>query len=83
MTEAFAVVFVLALLAVTVLLLRRHGLPRMAARGSREIEMIERLRLGPNHTLHLLRVGGQRLLVATHNSGCTLIGNAAVEEHKQ
>jgi flagellar biogenesis protein FliO len=83
MTEAFAVVFVLALLAVTVLLLRRHGLPRLAMKGSREIETIESLRLGPNHTLYLLRVGGQRLLVATHNSGCTLLGNAAGEEHKQ
>ena len=40
MTEALAVVFVLGLLAVTVVLLQRHGMPRLAPHGSREIAVI-------------------------------------------
>lgn len=78
MTEPLAVLFVFLLLAAAVLLLRKRGFPRLAAGPIRQIEAVERLRLGPNHTLHLIRVGERRLLVATHGTGCTLLGDASV-----
>ena len=78
MAEPLAVIFVFLLLAAVVLLLRKRGFPRLAAGSDRQIEAVERLRLGPNHTLHLIRVGERRLLVATHGTGCTLLGDASV-----
>jgi hypothetical protein len=64
-----AVTGVLALLALTLWWLRRHGfasgiLPRRA--GRRTIESLE-------HTLHLIRLGDQALLVACSPAGCALV----------
>lgn len=83
MTEPLAVIFVLLLLAAAVLFFQKRGIPRLAPAGARQVESLERLRLGPNHTLHLVRVGERRLLVATHSGGCTLLGEAAVLTERQ
>ena len=77
MTEPLAVIFVLLLLAAAVLFLQKRGIPRLTTSGTRQIEALDRLRLGPNHTLHLIRMGERRLLVATHGGGCTLLGEAS------
>jgi flagellar biosynthetic protein FliO len=71
-----AVAAVLALAAATSWWLRRRGfagslLQRKAA-GHR-MESVGRLPLGPQQTLHLVRLGERALLVASSPSGCVLL----------
>ena len=76
-----AVGAVLALLGATLWWLRRRGIAgalpgrRTAGRkiAMKRLEHLERLALGPQHTLHLVRLGGRELLLASTPSGCTLI----------
>jgi len=67
---------VLALLAATLWWLRRKGLagilPARKTAG-RRLECLERLALGPQHTLHLVRLGETALLLASTPAGCTLV----------
>jgi flagellar biosynthetic protein FliO len=73
-----AVAGVLGLLALTLWGLRRRGLAALLLprRGGRQvIENLERLPLGPQHTLHLIRLGEEVLLVACSPGGCTVIAN--------
>ena len=82
---------VLALLALTLWWLRRRGLamgvlPRRA--GRRMIESLERLPLGPHHTLHLIRLGNETLLVACSPAGCAVVAarpcrESALEKGKE
>ena len=78
MTQSFgAVVLVMALLGGALFLLKKRGvgsfrLPRMAV-APRELQVIERITLGPHHALHLVRVGDRRVLVATSPSNCHAI----------
>jgi hypothetical protein len=44
--------------------------------GERALERVERLALTPQHTLHVLRLHGREMLVATHPQGCTLLDSA-------
>jgi flagellar biogenesis protein FliO len=56
--------------------LKRRGLAlplgRKRSQG-RKLECLERLPLGPQHTLHLVRLGETALLVASSPAGCTLV----------
>jgi flagellar biosynthetic protein FliO len=47
------------------------GLPRRKA--ARYLETIERLPLGPNQTLHLVKLGHRALLVASSSSSCAIL----------
>ena len=71
-----AVGVVLAMLSGTLWWLRRRGiavrLPVKKA-AARKLECLERLPLGPQHTLHLVRLGEMALLVAASPSGCALV----------
>jgi flagellar biosynthetic protein FliO len=71
-----AVGAVLTLLAITLWWLRRRGfaamLPLKRTTG-RRLECLERLSLGPQHTLHLVRVGDTALLLASTPAGCALV----------
>ena len=76
-----AVFAVLGALGGMVWWLRRRGpLERPAFRKSagRRLESLERLPLGPQQTLHLVRVGSRALLVAATPSGCALLDNVEV-----
>jgi flagellar biogenesis protein FliO len=54
------------------------GAGRMISRGrERCLERVDRLALTPQHTLHLVRVQGRELVVATHPQGCLLITRTA------
>ena len=71
-----AVAGVLVLLAASLWWLRRRGFAvAMGARrtAGRRLECLERLPLGPQHTLHLIKLGDTVLLVASSPSGCALI----------
>jgi len=71
-----AVAGVLTLLAVTLWFLRRRGTTGIMPaknRRTRRLECLERLALGPHHTLHLVRIGDTALLVASSPGGCSLV----------
>jgi flagellar biogenesis protein FliO len=82
-----AVALVLALLLLTLWWLRKRGLAGMAGSlpllrksAGRRMESMERLPLGPQHTLHLIRLGGSALLVSASPSGCALVHRTAWHE---
>lgn len=85
-----AVCLVLVLLGGTLLLLKKRGaasfrLPRMASSGPRRMEVLERVSLGPQHTLHLVRLGDKSMVVATAASSCQLlceVTSTAVEKSR-
>ncbi len=53
---------------------RRRGWVTLAGRpAGRRLEALERLALGPQHTLHLVRLGDEALLVACSPSGCAVL----------
>jgi flagellar biosynthetic protein FliO len=75
-----AVAVVLLLLGLTLWLLRRRGFAGVSLgkkSTARRIECLERLPLGPQHTLHLVRVGETEFLLALSPSGCSLVESFA------
>lgn len=81
MTQSYAaVLLVMLLLGGVLFLLKRRGaaafrIPRLSrmSSGARELEVIDRVTLGPQHALHLVRVGDRRVLVATAPSSCQVL----------
>lgn len=77
--QLFAVALVLGGLVVAVWLLKRKGWARISARGPRgsgggpRLEVIDRLVLTPQHSLHLVRLQDRTLLVGLSPSGCNLL----------
>jgi len=77
-----AVGLVLLLLATSVWVLRRRGVAGISLAGrpsKRRLECVERMPLGPQHTLHLVRIDGRELLVSASPSGCALLERHAAE----
>ncbi len=78
-----AVAAVLALLFLTLWWLRRRGLAGITLgrkASARRMENLERLPLGPQHALHLVRLGESALLIASSPAGCTLIHRTGWQE---
>jgi flagellar biogenesis protein FliO len=77
--QLLSVLLVFALLGLAVWALRRKSgaLPlRIGNPGkNRKLEPAERLALTPQHALHLVRVNGRELLVATHPQGCSVLAD--------
>lgn len=73
--QVWTVSLVLSLLAAALWWLRRKGLARFAPRGTRRrtLQAVERLTLGPQHALHLVRLAGRGLLVGTSPAGCAVL----------
>lgn len=79
-----AVVLVLALLGGVLALLRRRGVVSFDSRpASRRMVVVERVALGPQHALHLVRTGGRLLLVATAPGSCQLLDHSAEREEME
>lgn len=76
--QTAGVAFTLLLVAAAVWWLRRRGLAGMSAarRAGRRLEAVERLPLGPQHTLCLVRMGARGILVALSPAGCTVLESA-------
>ena len=55
------------------LYLSRRVLPKVTQRGGKEIHILETACLGPRKALHLVEVGGQRLLIASTNDHVTML----------
>lgn len=79
MTEQIlAALFVLGLLFATVWVFRRKGLvkagPLWKRPGSgKQIELVERVALTPQHSVHLVRIGDELLLVGVSPSSCSTL----------
>jgi flagellar biogenesis protein FliO len=75
--QAIAIAVVLAALWGVVWLLRRKELAvgslRLRRNGSARMQQIERLHLTPQHSLHLLLIEGQKIVLAVHPHGVTLV----------
>lgn len=74
--QLLAAAAVLGLLGTALWWLKRRGLAGLAAgprSGGRKLETLERLALTPQHTLHLVRVGGEALLVACSPASCGVL----------
>jgi len=76
MEQMAAVGLVLLLLGATLWALRRRGfggVTLLRKSAGRRMECVERLPLGPQQVLHLVRLGEMELLVASSPAGCTLL----------
>ena len=81
-----AVVLVLSLLGGALFFLKKRGaasfhLPGSGSRraGQRRMEVIERVTLSPQHSLHLVRIGDRTVVVATAPSSCRLLCDTNTE----
>lgn len=82
-SQIAAVSAVLGLLGATLWWLRRRGIAGLVPAGRtgrRRLESLERLPLGPQHTLHLVRLGETALLVASSPAGCALVHSLPFRE---
>ena len=74
--QTLAIAFVLALLIGALWLLRRKGLATAGfalsrrAGASRRIELVERISLTPQHSLHLVRIEDRLVLIGVSPSSC-------------
>lgn len=72
--QAFAVLLVFGLLGLTIWNFRKGGGPAFRRmKAARSLEATERLALTPQHAIHLIRVQGREVVIATHPHGCTVI----------
>jgi flagellar biogenesis protein FliO len=85
-----AVILVLSLLTGLLYFLRRRGIasfPSLPAgsgfgrqtANARQMKVLERVPLGTQHALHLVRVGDRLILVATAPGSCQLLDGAIRE----
>jgi flagellar biogenesis protein FliO len=75
--QALSVILVLGLLGGALWWLRRKGMAQFAfktpAGRRRSIQVIERMALTPQHSLHLVRVADRTMLIAASPSGCSIL----------
>ncbi len=75
--DVAAVLAVFGILAATLWALKRAGAAKWRvpgrARSRGRMELVERVALGPQQALHLVRLGTRALLIASHPGGCALI----------
>ncbi len=74
--QILAVFAVLALLGGAMWWLRSRGLARFSPAGGgrvRQMEILERLPLTPQHSLHLVRLANRTVLVGTSPAGCVML----------
>jgi flagellar biosynthetic protein FliO len=75
------VAVVLCLLGATLWWLRRRGFAAVAVgRRGRRLEALERLPLGPQHSLYLVRIGRTVAVVSCSPGGCALLQTLPGEE---
>jgi hypothetical protein len=87
--QVFSVLLVFSLLGTVLWVLRRGG--RISFQGftvrslanrrvqgnTRSMVAVERLQLTPQHALHMVRINGREVLVATHPQGCSVVTTVA------
>jgi hypothetical protein len=70
--QILAVAVVLALLAGTLWKLRARP---VAWAGPARLASAGRLALTPQHSLHLVRIGGREIVLVTHPHGCSVLSD--------
>jgi len=75
---AFSVVLVIVL-GTAVLYVSKTVLPKVAKRPGKEIHIIETAYLGPRKALHLVEVGGRKLLVGSTTENITTLAHVTDE----
>ena len=75
-----AIVFVGALLAGALFLLKKRG--HGSIPGGHSLEVLERVALGPQHALHLVRAGDRVVLIATAPASCQLLEHSFSAERE-
>ncbi len=78
MQQMLAVLIVMALLFGALQWLRRRGLAHLRIgsrlrRSQRRLELLEKLPLTAQHSLHVVRMDGRSLLIGVSPSGCSLL----------
>lgn len=75
--QLLAVALVLGALLALVWVMKRKGWAQGRMRGSRDsrsqLEVIDRLALTPNHSVHLIRLADRVLLIGLSPNGCNLL----------
>jgi flagellar biogenesis protein FliO len=76
--QAAIIGVVLGVLATALWILQRRGLVRLqgfgvGSRQVRELQLVERLQLTPQHSLCLVRMNNKTLLIGTAPTSCTLL----------
>jgi flagellar biogenesis protein FliO len=69
---AAAIFLVLVLLGGALVALHKRGAVSFPG-AAKNLEVIERVALGPQHALHLVRTGNRTLLIATGPQSCQVI----------
>lgn len=82
--QILAVLLVLGLLGGTLYWLRTQGAAKLTMKGfgrpsTRQMRSIEQLRLTPQHSLHMVKVGNRILLVALSPGGCSVLNTGGME----
>lgn len=77
--QSLAVLTVFAALAGTVWILRKRGMAQLilTPKGTRRMQVIERLPLTGQHALHLIQIEDKILIVASAPGGCSVLGPLA------
>lgn len=70
----FAVLLVLVLI-VAVVYVSRKLLPKITNLPGKEIRIIETVHIGPRRTIHVIEVGGRRLLIGSTNENITKLAD--------
>ena len=84
MQQMLAVFGILGLMIGLLQWLRRRGLAHLRSgivrrKAGRRLELLERLPLTPQHSLHIVRMDGRSLLIGVSPSGCALLKNVETE----
>jgi flagellar biogenesis protein FliO len=80
-----AIILVMALLGGVLLILRKRGTASFGLNGAAVphwLEVVERVSLGPQHALHMVRAGGRVVLVVTGPNSCQLLNYFPSGEEK-
>ena len=79
--QIIMVLVVFGLLGGLMWLLKRRGSLAFSPRrsGARRLEVLERVPLTPQHSLHLVRIAGKVVLIGTAPSACTLLDQSDFE----
>jgi len=82
--QFIAVLFVLLALWGALLFLRKRGIaglnaPRRTKKQAVCIEQLDRIRLTPQHSIHVLQIDNRRLVVAVHSQGVTVLNKSTIQ----
>ncbi len=75
-----AIAFVFSLLGAALWWLRRRNYVVSPRPNTSRLQVIDRVRLTPQHSVHILKAGDRELTIAVHPTGCTLLASRTPEK---